>query len=62
MRALIVDDSRPIRRIESGFLQELGLRQPAHVTAEKPWNNSRRGRSPMSCLSTGTCLKWTAWS
>ena len=25
MRALIVDDSRPIRRIESGILQELGF-------------------------------------
>ena len=31
MRALIVDDSRPIRRIESGILNELGFET---VTAE----------------------------
>jgi two-component system chemotaxis response regulator CheY len=46
MRALIVDDSRPIRRIESEILQELGFETDAACNGREALELLRNGLQP----------------
>jgi two-component system chemotaxis response regulator CheY len=46
MRALIVDDSRPIRRIESDILQELGFETAGAANGKEAWDRLQEGAPP----------------
>jgi two-component system chemotaxis response regulator CheY len=46
MRALIVDDSRPIRRIESDILQELGFETDGASNGKEAWERLQQGPPP----------------
>lgn len=46
MRALIVDDSRPIRRIESDILQEIGFETAAACNGKEALDSLQTGPLP----------------